>query len=32
MCCDSPFAHVDEYFDALGDEYFGIVHEYEVGQ
>ena len=26
LCCDSPLPHVDEYFDALGDEYFPDVH------
>jgi cysteine synthase/cystathionine beta-lyase/cystathionine gamma-synthase len=29
LCCDSPLAHVDEYFEALGDEYFSAVHEIE---
>lgn len=28
LCCDSPLAHVDEYFDALGDEYFSRVHHF----
>lgn len=27
ICCDSPLAHVDEYFDALGDEYFPPINE-----
>ncbi|MBY0552228.1 MAG: pyridoxal-phosphate dependent enzyme [Candidatus Obscuribacterales bacterium] len=22
LCCDTPMAHVDEYYDVLGDEYF----------
>jgi cysteine synthase len=26
LCCDSPLPHVDEYFDALGDEFFPTVH------
>lgn len=26
LCCDSPLPHVDEYFDALGDEFFPAVH------
>lgn len=27
LCCDSPLPHIDEYFDALGEEYFPAVHE-----
>lgn len=30
LCCDSPLAHVDEYFDALGEEYFSKVIGCEV--
>ncbi len=26
LCCDSPLQHVDEYYDALGEESFPIVH------
>lgn len=26
LCCDSPLAHVDEYYDILGDHYFPAVH------
>jgi cysteine synthase/cystathionine beta-lyase/cystathionine gamma-synthase len=26
ICCDSPLPHVDEYYDALGDDYFPVVH------
>ncbi|MGD9679692.1 MAG: pyridoxal-phosphate dependent enzyme [Candidatus Obscuribacterales bacterium] len=27
LCCDSPLQHVDEYFEALGEDYFPAVHE-----
>ncbi len=27
MCCDSPLPHVDEYFDALGDDFFPAIHD-----
>lgn len=27
LCCDSPLQHVDEYFDALGEDYFPAVNE-----
>ena len=27
LCCDSPLPHIDEYYDALGDEYFPDVHD-----
>lgn len=30
LCCDSPLAHVDEYFDALSEEHFSAVHEFSV--
>jgi len=26
LCCDSPLPHVEEYYDALGEEYFPTVH------
>lgn len=26
LCCDSPLPHVDEYYDALGDDYFPTIH------
>jgi cysteine synthase len=26
LCCDSPFLHIDEYYAALGDSYFPVVH------
>jgi cysteine synthase len=26
LCCDSPLPHVDEYFDALGEDFFPPVH------
>jgi cysteine synthase len=26
MCCDSPLPHIDEYYDALGDEFFPTIH------
>lgn len=26
LCCDSPLPHIDEYYDALGDEYFPIIN------
>lgn len=26
LCCDSPLPHVDEYFDALGPDFFPMVH------
>jgi cysteine synthase/cystathionine beta-lyase/cystathionine gamma-synthase len=29
LCCDSPLPHVDEYYDALGEEYFAAVHDYD---
>lgn len=29
LCCDSPLPHVDEYFDALGEEYFPAIKEIE---
>lgn len=27
LCCDSPLPHVDEYFDALGEDFFPTVHD-----
>lgn len=29
LCCDSPLPHVDEYFDALGDDFFPRVQPVE---
>lgn len=29
LCCDSPLPHVDEYFDALGKDYFPEAKQYE---
>ncbi len=26
LCCDSPLAHIDEYYQVLGEQYFPIVH------
>ncbi|HEY9869606.1 MAG TPA: pyridoxal-phosphate dependent enzyme [Candidatus Obscuribacterales bacterium] len=26
LCCDSPLPHVDEYYEALGEEHFPVVH------
>jgi cysteine synthase/cystathionine beta-lyase/cystathionine gamma-synthase len=26
LCCDSPLPHVDEYYDALGDDQFSPIH------
>lgn len=26
LCCDSPLPHVEEYYDALGEEYFPTIH------
>ncbi len=26
LCCDSPLPHIDEYFEALGEDYFPVVH------
>ena len=26
LCCDSPLPHIDEYFDALGEDYFPTIH------
>lgn len=26
LCCDSPLPHVDEYYDALGEDFFPEVH------
>lgn len=31
LCCDSPLPHVDEYFDALGEEYFPAIQGIEEG-
>lgn len=29
LCCDSPLPHVDEYYEALGDDYFPAVQPVE---
>ena len=27
MCCDSPLPHVEEYYNALGDDFFPAIHD-----
>ncbi|RDA91399.1 hypothetical protein CP533_6894 [Ophiocordyceps camponoti-saundersi (nom. inval.)] len=30
LCCDLPYPYVNEYFDKLGDSYFGPIHNEEL--